>query len=679
MSGGPDDLRGRGRRLNRGGRQELDGPEQDAPTRAVPAMNGNAGHQLREWSAVANGGTAPAPGAGPTTEKWSSAAALSRQPAAPPASDRRPVHYPAIDHHPIPRHLGGDLGSGQGVNPLIAVFSALALVALGAAGFALLTQGGNSTDSAPGATLSSSSSEAVVDDIQSLLQGIGYGDVVVEDRDGTVHVSGSVDTQADMAAVITATSSLADGTPINTDELAVGTIARADVSETETDGEGEVTGELVVAQSGLADPLQRLQVVLHRTVAAAPIIFEPATSGLSRWHSNTLDQVAAILETHPGIAITVVGYTDQSGSEAENQALSLQRAEAVKEYLVAQGIAPGTLQTEARGESEASGIRDIGYLERRVEFEVVGASVDPATVQPLDVGIIVPSGRDDRAFSQSLVDALDVLNEERGGLTIDVTENVFELDQAMEQTRQYVADGNDVVILHGAQFRPIVEELAGEFPEVVFIVGPDPLTTDLPNVFVYTVAAEQGAFVLGDLAASLSTTKTIGIVGPIPAPEPVRFVEGFRQGAEGGGAEVLVEYTGSFSDSEAAAEIAQAHVAAGADVLTGTSQLTVGPIGVAEDEGLLWFANQANQTDMAPGAVVASQVYHFEVAIREIMAEIDADSTSGGTFPLTLGNGGMLLEFNPDYGLGRDLRFRADDLLLGVAAGSINVEVDVEE
>ncbi len=688
MSGGTHENTGRGNGPNYGARRPVEPPVE--PPRIVdddtPLAAWSNEPQLPEWNAVADAepatvGTEPrvtddgpvdqngGNGHPPPVDDWSSAQVLQQSVAASDTTEHRPPRRPEPDRR------AGRLG------PVALVVGAIALLALGAAGYAALSRLSDNDESAGRATLSSRSSEEVVQDIQLLLQGIGYGNVAVEDLDGTIHVTGSVDTQSDVAAVITATASLAEGTPIDTDGLTIGGIDPAapgtDSGSDAASSEG--SGESLTAQTAMVDPVQRLQVLLSRTVAAEPIIFQPTVASLSPWHSDTLDDVAAILRTNPGIEVSVVGYTDRSGSDAENQALSLERAEAVRDYLVGKGVSDSVLQTEARGESEATGIRDVGYLERRVEFEVVAAAEAPPAPKPLDVGIIVPSARDDLAFSQSLVDALNVLNEERGGLAITIADNMFDVDEAKEQARRFVTDGNNVVILHGAQFRPIVEELAAEASDVIFVVGPDPLAINLPNVFVYTIAAEQGAYVLGDMAAGLSDEKLIGVVGPIPAPEPVLFIEGFRQGALAQGADVLVEYTGSFSDVDAASDIARGHLGAGADVLTGTAQLTVGPIEVAEDAGVPWFANQSNQAVLAPTQVVASQVYHLEVAIREILAEIDANATTGGTFPLTLGNGGMLLEFNPNYPLDPALRRRADDLLLGVAAGSIVVDVDVEE
>lgn len=548
----------------------------------------------------------------------------------------------------------------------------LLLLAVGALGFAL-SRSGNSGDDSVAATDETVSGDDTAEDIRRLLTGIGYGDVEVVEEGGTLFVSGDVESQADIAAVVTASASLADGQPINTDGLSVAVdspTVEVETPDAAADPSGPSTAQV--------DPLQRLQVELNRTVAANPIIFEPGTSGISSWHTGTLDRVAETLLASPGIAVTLVGYTDGTGSSASNRALSEERAGSVREYLIGKGLDPGLIRIDARGESDATGLRDIGYLERRVEVEVVAVSLTPPAVLPLDVGIIVPSPSNDLAFSQALVDALNVLNEERGGLTLDISDNMFDVDMAREQAEAYANSGSDVVILHGTQFLQMVEPLAQASPNVIFVAGPGPFETDLPNVFVYTVAAEQGAYVLGDLAASLSESGTIGITGPIPAAEPKRFVEGFRIGAEQRGATVLAEYVGSFNDVDAASAMASSQVAAGADVLTGTAQLVVGPVAVAEQEGLLWFANQANQTSLAPENVVASQVYHFEVAIREILAEIDANAPTGGSFPLTLGNGGMLLEFNPNYPLSRELRDRADELLLDVTAGAITVEVELD-
>ncbi|XHS78630.1 OmpA family protein [Burkholderiaceae bacterium UC74_6] len=66
-----------------------------------------------------------------------------------------------------------------------------------------------------------------------------------------------------------------------------------------------------------------------------------------------LDDVARVLNANPGIDhVRITGYTDRLGSQAYNMKLSRQRAESVKHYLVAHGVAAGRLETEGRGEAD---------------------------------------------------------------------------------------------------------------------------------------------------------------------------------------------------------------------------------------------------------------------------------------------------------------------------------------
>ena len=73
--------------------------------------------------------------------------------------------------------------------------------------------------------------------------------------------------------------------------------------------------------------------------------------------------------------VIVIGHTDSIGTDAYNQRLGLRRAEAVKAYLVSQGMAANTIQTASRGKREpvADNRTAAGRaLNRRVVIEVSG-------------------------------------------------------------------------------------------------------------------------------------------------------------------------------------------------------------------------------------------------------------------------------------------------------------------
>ncbi|KPK56421.1 MAG: hypothetical protein AMS22_01145 [Thiotrichales bacterium SG8_50] len=88
-----------------------------------------------------------------------------------------------------------------------------------------------------------------------------------------------------------------------------------------------------------------------------------------------LDQVAAWVVADPSVEIVVVeGHTDSKGTRAYNKDLSRRRAEAVREFFVAQGVAPERLSARHYGESHpvASNRSDSGRAKnRRVTVQLV--------------------------------------------------------------------------------------------------------------------------------------------------------------------------------------------------------------------------------------------------------------------------------------------------------------------
>jgi len=65
-----------------------------------------------------------------------------------------------------------------------------------------------------------------------------------------------------------------------------------------------------------------------------------------------LDQFASGLSTQPNTEVRIVGHTDSTGSDALNDRLSVQRAEAAKQYLAARGVDPNRIVIAGRGEHE---------------------------------------------------------------------------------------------------------------------------------------------------------------------------------------------------------------------------------------------------------------------------------------------------------------------------------------
>ena len=308
------------------------------------------------------------------------------------------------------------------------------------------------------------------------------------------------------------------------------------------------------------------------------------------------------------------------------------------------------------------------------------AAATPAPAEKFRVAVVMPSAINDLAFSQSMYDALMRVQTEMGGpdkFEVVYSENMFNVDDAAAAIRDYATKGYDLVIAHGSQYGSSLQEIAPDFPKTSFAWGTTADTFGQPNIFAYQAASEEGGYVNGVLGATLSKSDVIGVVGPIETGDAKLYVDGFKAGALATkpDAQVNVNYIGSFSDVALASEAATTHISAGADVLTGTAQMVVGAIGKAKEAGALWFGTQSNQTSLAPEIVVASQVYHWEGIVKEMIDSIKAGTYGGKTFTANLANGGEVIEFNPDYKLPADAQALADKTIAGIKDGSIKVEL----
>jgi basic membrane protein A len=269
----------------------------------------------------------------------------------------------------------------------------------------------------------------------------------------------------------------------------------------------------------------------------------------------------------------------------------------------------------------------------------------------------------------------------------DFQDGTFIVDDAAVALRDWASSGDyDLVIAHGSQFGAILEELAPEFPDVSFAWGTDVNTFGLANVFAYTVAAEEGGFINGVIAAQMTESGVIGVIGPIEVGDAKLYVDGFVEGAawEDEDVEVNVVYIQSFSDVPLATEAAETHVANDADVLTGTAQMVVGPIGVAIENEIPWFGTQSSQAELAAESGVMFQVYHWEVVLDEMIGLINEGTLGGETYVLTLENEGIEMEIS-DQAFGGDedeiaaLQEQVDELGEGIISGDIIVLPEMME
>lgn len=107
------------------------------------------------------------------------------------------------------------------------------------------------------------------------------------------------------------------------------------------------------------------------------IQFKINTAFLADLSKEVLNQVAEILKEAPGAAIEVEGHTDNLGSRETNMRLSQERADAVRNYLISQGIEASRLSAVGYGPTRpvaTNSTRQGRIANRRVVFSLKGGS-----------------------------------------------------------------------------------------------------------------------------------------------------------------------------------------------------------------------------------------------------------------------------------------------------------------
>lgn len=100
-----------------------------------------------------------------------------------------------------------------------------------------------------------------------------------------------------------------------------------------------------VAVTQTADNQLKLQI-------PSDISFDTGRSDIKPNLRPILDQFATGLSSQPNTELRIVGHTDNVGTDAVNDPLSLQRAQSTRDYLVARGVNASRIMTVGRGEHE---------------------------------------------------------------------------------------------------------------------------------------------------------------------------------------------------------------------------------------------------------------------------------------------------------------------------------------
>ena len=149
---------------------------------------------------------------------------------------------------------------------------------------------------------------------------------------------------------------------------------RTDPLKIDTDGGGMHDGAEVKAGKNPLDPKDDLlDLSKGKKMILEGITFDTAQSTIRPDSRTILGIVFESLQANPDVTVIISGHTDSVGNDESNRALSLRRAQAVKDWLVAKGISSSRIKVIGKGEAEPRATNETAEgraQNRRIEFEV---------------------------------------------------------------------------------------------------------------------------------------------------------------------------------------------------------------------------------------------------------------------------------------------------------------------
>ena len=321
-----------------------------------------------------------------------------------------------------------------------------------------------------------------------------------------------------------------------------------------------------------------------------------------------------------------------------------------------------------------------------------GSSTGSSAKEALKILVLIPGTRGDMSVNDLAARGIEQYGREHGAQV-----KVFETGDLAGDFAKYESvyrdafeEDWDLVFTNSKSTRDILYKILPEYPDVRLIAYDDELNfaqNNLANAISVTYKQNECSFLAGALAAKLSKTGILGVVGCLESPVIHDFMYGFVQGAQYANPEVKIlnSTVGSATDALKAKELAIAQIKQGADVLYPPA--ANGVIGVLEAgaaEKVLVIGVDSDRASSLKGSnpeiaeiIPTSAVKNVSESLYRLAGEFDAGTLQFGRH-LNLGvkEDGVGLVDNEFYQklVPEETRAFIDETAGKLSAGEIQVE-----
>lgn len=294
----------------------------------------------------------------------------------------------------------------------------------------------------------------------------------------------------------------------------------------------------------------------------------------------------------------------------------------------------------------------------------------------LNVGIILGAGGlNDRSFNDSAYDGL-LEAQKQYNIRFEVVDHASK-ESNLDALRLFARNNYDLIIGVAFENREVIEIVAQEFPGILFAAIDFELTGE--NIASIVYREQEADFLMGVLAAMLTKTKQVAVIGGTDIPAIRRIMTGFSQGVayQDSTVKVYKDYAGTFSDPEIGLNLALSWYSKGVDVIHNAASKTgLGIIEAAKEVNKLTTGTSGDQRYLAPGNVVGNRPKRVDTAVMILIDEVKKGNFKPGVRSLGLKENGLSLGPFDGSIVNREMQNRLEDLKQKIINGQIVIQAE---
>ncbi|HET6590425.1 MAG TPA: BMP family protein [Candidatus Nitrosocosmicus sp.] len=274
--------------------------------------------------------------------------------------------------------------------------------------------------------------------------------------------------------------------------------------------------------------------------------------------------------------------------------------------------------------------------------------------------------------------------QEEYSYAVDVKENI-PISKIEETLRDYAKAGYDLIISQGFEWGNPAIKVGKDYPNTKFVIFTGLVNSS--NVASIYPMQQEGTYLLGALAASMSKTGVIGFIGGEPYPNLINIYEGYKQGAHdiNPKVKVLMTFVYDWDNITKGKKAAMSQIQQGADFLLQVADTAgQGVIEAAKEKGIYVFGAISDQNKLAPNTVLTSFVLDTEKVYDQVIKSVQNGNFSGEIYKPGLesereGPGDGIVYLAPYYNLEDKVPEKVKEKLQRLNQDIINGKITIPE